>query len=436
MKEDIPDTEITTVIIPPEDGSLKRFSPDSRSKFTLKNTFAALQHPNYKLWFWGQMISLFGSWMHSTALAFFIFELTKSPAFLGYAGFAGGIPAWLFTFYGGVIADRFPRRIILIYIQSFMMIMAFTLSVMAFTEIVEPWHILIFAFLMGIATSIDAPTRHSFVTELVERKNLVNAIALNSTMFNTATAIGPALGGIIYALFGPAWCFTINGFSYLAVIINLNQMKLKSIKNNEKKKSAFAEFIEAFNYLKTQKNIISILSVIAMLSIFGMSLVTLFPAWAVDILNGDSTTNGFMQSARGFGAVIFALIIATASHNIIRGKYLIFSAGAMPVMIFFFSFNRSLIISLLLLVIIGGLIIAQFNLANGLIQTMVEEKFRGRVMSFYTFSFFALFPLGSLLIGSLAENFGVPLAITINSSVLFVYFVIFYLKHLELKRIK
>jgi len=173
-----------------------------------------------------------------------------------------------------------------------------------------------------------------------------------------------------------------------------------------------------------------------MLSIFGMSLVTLFPAWAVDILNGDSTTNGFMQSARGFGAVIFALIIATASHNIIRGKYLIFSAGAMPVMIFFFSFNRSLIISLLLLVIIGGLIIAQFNLANGLIQTMVEEKFRGRVMSFYTFSFFALFPLGSLLIGSLAENFGVPLAITINSSVLFVYFVIFYLKHLELKRIK
>ncbi len=436
MKDEIPDNELTTVIIPPEDGSLKRFSPNIRTRFTLTNTFAALQHPNYKLWFWGQMISLFGSWMHSTALAFLIFELTKSPAFLGYAGFAGGIPAWLFTFYGGVIADRFPRRTILIYIQSFMMIMAFTLAVMTFTEIVEPWHILVFAFLMGIATSIDAPTRHSFVTELVERKNLVNAIALNSTMFNTATAIGPALGGIIYAIFGPAWCFTINGFSYLAVIINLNQMKLNSLNNDGIKKSAFAEFIEAFNYLKTQKNIISILSVIAMLSIFGMSLVTLFPAWAVNILGGDSTTNGFLQSARGFGAVIFALIIATASHNIIRGKYLIFSAGAMPVMIFIFSFNRSLIISLLLLVIIGGIVIMQFNLANGLIQTMVEEKFRGRVMSFYTFSFFALFPLGSLLIGSLAETFGVPTAIIINSSVLFTYFVIFYLKHPELKRIK
>jgi len=428
------DNSTNTVIIPPEDGSLKRFLPEK--KFSIKNTFAGLSYPNYRLWFWGQMISLFGSWMQSTAFAFFIFELTKSPAYLGYVGFASGVPAWIFSFYGGVAADRFNRRNILYATQISMMIMAFILAILTFTGIIRAWHLLIFAFFSGIANAFDAPTRHAFVNELVDKKDLVNAIALNSTMFNTATAVGPALGGITYAILGPAWCFTINGVTFLAVLFNLYKMKLKEVKRSNHGSSVFREVADAINYIRTNNIIRGILLITAMLSMFGMGLVTLFPAWAVDILHGNSTTNGFLQSARGFGAVIFALIIATVNKYIERGKYLILSVVTLPIMIFLFSFNRSLIISLFLLVIIGGLIIVQFNLSNGLIQTIVEENFRGRVLSFYTFTFFALYPLGSLWIGYIAEHLGITNAVLINSIILFLFFVIIKIKNPHLSKVR
>lgn len=425
-------TDNSTVIIPPEDGSLKRFIPER--KFSIKNTFAGLAYPNYRLWFWGQMVSLFGSWMQSTAFAFFIFELTKSPAYLGYVGFSSGVPAWIFSFYGGVAADRLNRRKILYATQTAMMMMAFLLAIFTFTGIIKAWHLLIFAFFSGIANAFDAPTRHAFVNELVDKEDLVNAIALNSTMFNTATAVGPALGGITYALFGPAWCFTINGVTFLAVLYNLKRMNLKKTGHHHHGNSVFKEVAEAVNYIKTSNIIREVLLITAMLSMFGMGLVTLFPAWAVEILHGDSTTNGFLQSARGLGAVIFALIIATINKYIDRGKYLMYSVITLPVMIFIFSFNRSLLISIVLLVIIGGLIIVQFNLSNGLIQTLVEEKFRGRVLSFYTFTFFALYPLGSLWIGYIAEHFGITTAVLINSIILFMFFIGVRLKNPHLSK--
>ncbi|MFH1195652.1 MAG: MFS transporter [bacterium] len=433
MKDD--DIE-NPVILPPEDGSLKRFMPEIRGKFSMKNTFAALKYSNYRLWFWGQMISLFGSWMQTTALAFFIFELTKSPAYLGYVGFASGVPAWFFSFYGGVAADRMSRKKILLYTQSAMMLLAIFLAVLTFTNLILPWHLLVLAFLQGIAVAFDAPTRHALVNELVDKEELGNAIALNSTMFNTATAIGPALGGITYAIFGPAWCFTINGISFIAVIVNLMRMRLKPLVIPQNTHSTLHQFVEGITYLKSRKEILAILSITTLVSVFGMGLVTLFPAWAVDILHGNSTTNGFLQSARGLGAVIFALIIATIYKYIKRGKYLLMSALTLPVLIFIFSFNRSLIISILLLVLIGGIIIMHFNLANGMIQTIVDEQFRGRIMSFYTFTFFALFPIGSLWIGSIAEHFGSPAAIMINSIILFICVVGIRLLYPKLLKIK
>lgn len=419
--------EISDVIIPPEDGSLRRFLPEK--KFSIQNTFAALAYPNYRLWFWGQMISLFGSWMQSTAFAFFIFELTKSPAYLGYVGFASGIPAWFFSFYGGVAADRLPRIRILFATQTAMMLMAFILALFTFAEMIEPWHLLLFAFLSGITNAFDAPTRHAFVNELVDKDDLVNAIALNSTMFNTATAVGPALGGIVYALFGPAWCFTINGISFSAVLYSLGRMKLKRIEITRNGNSVYSEVADAIRYLRTNKVISGILLITAMLSFFGMGLVTLFPAWAVDILHGDSTTNGFLQSARGLGAVIFALVIATVNKYIDRGRYLVYSVITLPVLIFLFSFNRSFVLSVVLLIFIGGMIITQYNLSNGLIQTNVDEKFRGRILSFYTFTFFALYPLGSLWIGYAAEHFGIASAVLINSVILFLFFLLFKMRN-------
>ncbi|MEW6195274.1 MAG: MFS transporter [Bacteroidota bacterium] len=436
MQNNNSDADVSPIVIPPEDGSVKRFFPKLKTKFSIRNTFAALKYPNYRLWFWGQMISLFGSWMQSTALAYFVFELTHSPAFLGYVGFASGIPAWLFTFYAGVAADRYPRKKIIVYTQIGMMIIAVVLALLTFTNVIEPWHILILAFFSGITNTFDAPARHAFVNELVDKEDLVNGIALNSTMFNTATAVGPALGGIIYALFGPGWCFTLNAISFLAVLVNLFQMRLKPVELNRNGNSVLKDVKEAFEYLRTEKSIFSILLITSMLSFFGMGLVTLFPAWAVKILHGDSTTNGFLQSARGAGAVLFALIIATINRYIVRGKYLAHSVAALPVLLFLFSFNRSLFISLFLLVLIGGMIITQYNLSNGLIQTMVEEKFRGRVISFYTFTFFALYPLGSLWIGIVAEKFGVSNAVIVNSLILFIFFVAVKSRNKYLPKIK
>lgn len=423
MHKSIDDPDIPRLLIPPEDGSIKRFLPHFKGKYSLKDTFAALNHPNYKLWFWGQMVSLFGSWMQATALAYFIYELTHSPAFLGYVGFASGIPAWIFTFYAGAVADRFERRKILIFTQSGMMFLSVLLAVLTFTNFIVPTHIIIISVFLGVMNAFDAPTRHAFVNELVGKDDLVNAIALNSTMFHTATSIGPAFGGIIYALFGPAWCFTVNAISFSAVILSLSKMKFDYLPKVKPNNSIRFEIIDGFKYLFTQKDMLVFILITTMTSLFGTGLVTLFPAWAVQILHGDSTTNGFLQSARGIGAVVFALILATINKYTSRGKLLSFTTLSFPLVLILFSFNRSLIISLLLLLFVGGFMISIYNLSNGLIQTKVSEKFRGRIMGIYSFSFLAFMPIGSLIIGVTAELFGTPLAILINSVILLAIFI-------------
>ena len=195
----------------------------------LAQTFSSLQHPNYRLWFTGQVISIVGTWMQATAQGFLVYELTHSAAFLGLVGFASGAPSWLFTLYGGVIADRVSRRKLLIIAQSAMMVLAFLLAFLVFTDLVRPWHVVVLAFLLGVANAFDAPARQAFVVELVGRADMTNAIALNSSVFNIGTVIGPAIAGLVYSWLGPAWCFTINGISYLAVIGALLLMRLAAI---------------------------------------------------------------------------------------------------------------------------------------------------------------------------------------------------------------
>ena len=187
----------------------------------MPTTFRALRHYNYRLFFFGQLISLIGTWMQTTAQGFLIYELTRSPAYLGYVGFAAGIPTWLFMAYGGVFADRASRRRVLIATQSAMMVLAFALAALTFLRLIAPWHIIVLAFLLGVANAFDAPARQTIVLELVDREDLTNAIALNATMFNLATAFGPTVGAITYALIGPGWCFAVNGLSFIAVIIGL-----------------------------------------------------------------------------------------------------------------------------------------------------------------------------------------------------------------------
>ena len=257
-------------------------------------TFASLKHRNYRLWFWGQMVSLFGTWMQTTAQGFLVFELTQSPAYLGYIGFAMGVPSWLFMMYGGVIADRMPRRRLLIITQSAMMMLAFILAALTFGGIVQPWHILLLAFGLGLANSFDSPARLAFVSEMVDSEDLTNAVALNATMFNTATAVGPAVAGLIYATLGPSWCFTINGFSFIAVIAALLAMKLASQTRPSRQSSTLAALKEGLSYVHHQPIIRTLIGLVASASLFGMSLGTLIPAWSVKILHGNATTNGLL----------------------------------------------------------------------------------------------------------------------------------------------
>jgi MFS family permease len=369
-------------------------------------TFAALSYPNYRLWFFGQMVSLFGTWMQTTALGYFVYELTRSPAYLGYTGFASGLASWVFTLWGGVVADRVPRRSLLVVTQILSMLLAFVLSALTFAGVVTPWQIIVLAFLLGVVNAFDAPARQAFVLEMVDRPVLTNAIALNSTMFNIAIAVGPAAGGIVYALFGPAWCFAINGISFVAVIAALLAMRMPPFAVRVVQASALADLREGFRAVMGSRVILALTALIGVMSLFGMSFATLMPAWAVKILGGDARTNGLLQSARGVGALVAGLGIATFGGRMRRGRLLVGGSIAFPVVLVLFSFTRALPLSLLMLGAVGAAMITVMNLCNSLVQALTPDAVRGRVMGLYTWVFFGFMPLGALLAGTAAEYVG------------------------------
>ncbi len=393
----------------------------TRPRMSVQQTFAALKHRNYRLWFIGQMISLFGTWMQGTAQGFLIFQLTHSPVYLGYVGFAAGVPAWILTLYGGVIADRISRRKLLLITQTAMMFPAFTLAGLVFGGVVEAWHIVGLAFMLGIANAFDAPARLAFVRELVDREDMTNAIALNATMFNLATATGPAVAGLTYAFIGPAWCFMLNGLSFLAVIAALLMMKIAPQNRPASQRSAWAEVKEGFHYIAGEPAVRMLIVLAGMTSLFGISFATLFPAWSVTILGGDATTNGLLQSARGFGALLSALAIASLGHFNFKGKLLMIGTLVFPVSLLIFAQIRWLPLVLLVLVGSGMALILVMNLANALVQNLVPDALRGRVMSVYSMTFFGLMPIGALLIGVLAEYTNEPLAVMIGGLVSLVF---------------
>jgi predicted MFS family arabinose efflux permease len=362
------------------------------------------------------MTSLFGTWMQSTAQGYLVYELTHSEVYLGYVGFASGIATWVFTLYGGLIADRIPRRRLLVITQTLSMLLAFILSVLVFTRMVAPWHIILLAFSLGVVNAFDAPARQSFVLEMVDRSVLTNAIALNSTMFNTATALGPALGGLTYAAFGPGWCFAINGLSFVAVITALLSMRLARVNVPASGGSALAEIREGFRAVRSDRRIMAIICLLGSLSLFAFAFATLLPAWAVQVLGGDARTNGFLTSARGLGALFAALSIASRSHRLRKGRAMIAATVALPVAIVLFSLTRTLPLSLIVLFVVGASHIMVVNLANALVQSLVADSMRGRVMGIYTLSFFGFMPVGAILSGSVATAVGVPLTVALGGA--------------------
>jgi MFS family permease len=383
----------------------------------VQNTFASLHTRNYRLWFIGQLVSLAGTWMQTTAQGYLVFELTKSPAFLGYVGFAAGLPTWVFTLYAGVVADRLPRRSILLVAQSAMMVGAFALAWLVFKGTVQPWHIVVIALAVGVANAFDAPARQAFVADLVDRRDLTNAIALNATMFNTAAVVGPALAGVVYAAFGPVWCFTLNGLSYIAVIVALLLMKLNQAAPKQQRASAGSQIKEGLRYTASQGLIRTLILNMGVISLFAMSLMTLLPAWSVDVLGGDVRTNGLLISARGLGALTGALMVAALGRRPVRGKLWTAGSFVLPAAMMAFTVVRWIPLSFALLVLVGWGFMSVANTSNALVQTSVPDELRGRVMGLYTLVFFGGMTLGALLIGTVAERIGEPTTVFINAAV-------------------
>jgi MFS family permease len=353
---------------------------------------------------------------------------------LGLVGFAAGVPTWLFTLFGGVVADRISRRTLMVITQSTMLVLAFILAALTFTNVVRPWHILVLAFLLGVANAFDAPARVSFVLELVPREDMTNAIALNSTMFNTATVVGPSIAGLTYAAFGPAWCFTLNGISFIAVIVALLLMHIKLDAQQARRSNAMVEIVEGLEYVFTNRLVLSLTATVGLVSMFGFGLMNLLPAWATDVLRGNEVTNGLLISARGFGALISALMLASLTKHKIRGRLWMVGYMVVPASLFFFAWIRWLPLSLTLLVVIGWGMMMLTNNSNALIQSRVPDNLRGRVMGVYALVLNGFIPVGALLAGAVAQKLGSPVMVMLSAGILLIFAVATWIFLPEIRR--
>ncbi len=391
-----------------------------------QRTFAALRHRNYRLWFFGQLVSLIGTWMQITAQSFLVFELTHSTAYVGFVGFANGLPSWLLMLFGGVIADRVAPRRLLVFTQSTMMVLALVLAGLSFSHLVQPWHVVLLALLLGIVNAFDAPASQAFIFDLVERKDIANAVALNSSQFNLATVIGPTVAGLTYAAFGPGWCFGLNGVSYLAVITALLLMRLANRERAARASSAFTQLKEGVRYTLKHPILRSLIAIQGATALFGMAYATLLPAWAVAVLGGNATTNGLLQSARGAGSLLGALMLAALAYLGHRGRWLTLGTFAFPLALLAFAAIRTLPFALLLLVAIGWTSICLFNSANTLVQGHVADEMRGRVMAIFSLTFFGGMPLCALWAGQLADRIGPPMTLVVSASILLALAVLYW----------
>ena len=378
-----------------------------QKSLSLHAIFAAFRHRNYRLWFAGQFVSLTGTWMQSAAQGFLVYNLTHSSAFLGSVAFASGLPAWLFTLFGGVIADRAERRKLMLATQGALMVLAFVLAGLVFTGVVQPWHIIVLAFMTGTASAFEAPSRQSLVVDLVGQDDMTNAIALNTTLYNAGMIVGPAVAGAIYALAGPAWCFTFNGVSYLAVIVALALMKLPPRAAPEKRPPVLEAIAEGIRYVRGHVLVRSLTLSAFFYIIFDYAMIIFTPAFALSLLNGGADVNGLLLAANAAGAVIGGLLLAALAGKIGRGKIWAISAYVTPWMIAAFAFSRSLPLSLLLTGVVGVTSITVMNNVNALIQSSVPDELRGRVMSLYSLMFVSGGPLSSLALGLISDRAGV-----------------------------
>ncbi len=388
------------------------------STFNLADSFRAMRHRNFRLFFWGQLISVIGVWMQSTAQQWLVYRITGSQTSLGLVTFISFLPVLILSLFMGVVVDRLPRRKILVITQSWFMVGAFLLAALVWLDIVQYWHILVLSFALGIGSALDMPARQAFVTEMVDddKNDLLNALSLNSSIFNVARIIGPAIGGAIVATLGEAPTFAINGLSYLAVIAALFLMRLKAPPVAESSGSNLDQMREGFQYFAGEKDILGLVTMVAIYSFVGFGSLTLVPVFAKDILKIGVTGFGQMLSWQGVGALIGGALLIFFGDQFHKGKLLFFSRVLIGPAILGIAFSRTPWVSMALMTVMGYSLITQLVISNTMIQTIVPDDLRGRVVSTYTWALGGFYPLGSLLMGFLGDQIGAPTAAMISGA--------------------
>ncbi|MCK9311892.1 MAG: MFS transporter, partial [Bacteroidales bacterium] len=379
----------------------------SNKSSAIKNIFRSLHYRNYRLFFGGQSLSLIGTWIQRITIPWLVYRMTGSPLLLGVVGFAGQIPTFILSPFAGVLTDRWNRYRILLFTQILSMIQALILAILYMTGYIEIWNILSLSIILGCINALDTPARQSFMFDLVDdKKDLGNAIALNSLMVNGARLLGPSIAGILIASFGEGVCFTINGLSYIFVIWSLIMIKVMPQPKSENIPNVCREMKEGFNYTFSFKPIKAIILLLALISLMGMPYSLLIPVFAKDIFHGDSNTYGFLMGASGLGALAGAFYLASKKTVFGLEKLIPLAAGLFGIGLVAFSLSRHFTLSIILMVATGMGFMMQMACSNTILQTITDDDKRGRVMSFYTMAFMGTAPFGNLLAGSLASWIG------------------------------
>ncbi len=382
-----------------------------------RQSFSALKHRNFRLFFIGQLISLTGSWMQNTAQSWLIYQLTGSKLLLGIVAAVSSAPMLLFSIWGGSVADRHPKRTIVLFTQSGMMLLALVFAALVWTRLVQPWHILVLAALGGVAMAFDMPARQAFMVEMTSREDLMNAVSLNSSIVNGARVLGPAVAGFLIAQagLGLGLCFFLNGLSFLAVIAGLVMMRLPRFIAPEQPESTWQHALDGFAYVASHSRVRTLLLLFAVVGVFGWSYSVLMPAFATDVLHVGGREYGSLLSANGLGALAGALTVAMFGHRL-RRRLLVFGGlGTFSAMLLLLALTRSYCFALAFLAIAGWGMLLYFSTTNTLIQIGVEDGMRGRVMGIWALVFGGMMPVGGLEAGTLSHYIGVPWTVAIGS---------------------
>lgn len=393
----------------------------SSSKRFIKANFHALTHKNFRYFWFGQCVSLIGTWMQNIGQSWLVLSITGSPFLLGLIGTFQFAPFMFFSLFAGVAVDRFPKKKILLATQAISMVLAFVLSYLVFSNKVQYWHVIVIAIVLGCANTIDMPTRQSFVMEIAGKEDLMNAIALNSATFNLARIIGPAIGAVLMAYLGLGWCFLLNGLSFFAVIWGLLQIKLKPyIRVNKIKSSVFKEIKDGLKYVYSNPMIFETLMMVTVVGIFVFNFNVLVPVFTKDVLHLQEKAYGFLLSSLGFGAFAGAILVSVKSKSGPKKMMLAASTMIVAIMLILIGISNEFYITALLLTITGIFNILFSTTANSTLQMNSSEEYRGRVMSVYSLVFAGSAPLGNLFAGITADKFGASNAFILSGVFTFI----------------